>query len=320
VFALSAWQRGRIAVVIDPEEATPNCSWTAAGLMNPISGPRLALGEDEESFWTAARAFYRHWEAEFGARCLEERPIFRLFTDAEQAAQWAKRTNDPRYAPWYEPLPVEWDPSRYRCAPGGGFVTKRCGRLDVAGFLDAARQWLRDRGAYRQGRVDPDQGAVWCLGFRSREQGPFQNVPVRPARGTIFTIRAPDLRETQIVHAGKWLVPIGEDLYRTGSTYEWEPLDVRPSEQGRAELTRFLNGFLRCDWELVQEDAGIRPMANRGRPFLGRHPDRPEQILFNGLGSRGSLLAPFYAGHLLDHLERDTPLDPRVDAGRFLLA
>jgi len=317
IFALLAAKRGRTVQVVDPEEPV-TCSRVAAGLMNPISGPRLSLGEQEEAFWFAARDFYREWETVLGVRFFEERPILRLFTDAEQAERWKKREADPRYAPWYEALPPEWE----RRAVFGGFATKRCGRLDAVAFLDAAREWLRGRGAFRTGRVD--EGAargttVWCLGHESRVQGPFREVPVRPARGTILTIRAPAFREPEIVHAGKWLVPFGDDLYRVGSTYEWEPGDALPSPESRAELSAFLDGFLPGPWELVQEDAGIRPMANRGRPFLARHPHRPGDVLFNGLGSRGSLLAPWFAARLLDHLEDGAALDPEVDAGRFLL-
>ena len=315
VFALSAIQRGLRVRVVDPEE--PNtCSRVAAGLMNPLSGPRLNLGPLEEAYWEQARAFYQHWEPILGVRCFEERPILRLLTQEDDARQWSKRASDPRYAPWHAPLPADWDASRYHNSLGG-FTTLRCGRLDTVRFLDAARDWLRACGSYRPGLVPPEEPAVWCLGFRSREHGPFQSVPLRPARGTIFTIQAPELREDHLVHAGKWLVPIGGDRYRVGSTYEWDPQDAQPSAAARDALTAFLNEWLPCPWTLVREDAGIRPMANRGQPFLGRHPTAPGQILFNGLGSRGSLIAPYFAARLLDLLECGTPLDPQVDVRRF---
>ena len=315
VFALSAIQRGLRVQVVDPEEPA-SCSRVAAGLMNPLSGPRLNLGPLEEAYWEQARAFYQHWEPILGVRCFEERPILRLLTQEDDARQWSKRASDPRYAPWHAPLPADWDASRYHNSLGG-FTTLRCGRLDTVRFLDAAREWLRACGSYRPGLVPPEEPAVWCLGFRSREHGPFQSVPLRPARGTIFTIQAPELREDHLVHAGKWLVPIGGDRYRVGSTYEWDPQDAQPSAAARDALTTFLNEWLPCPWALLREVAGIRPMANRGQPFLGRHPTARGQILFNGLGSRGSLIAPYFASRLLDLLECGTPLDPQVDVRRF---
>ncbi len=312
VFALTAMQRGRSVLVVDPEHAS-TCSRVAAGLMNPLSGPRLALGENEETLWNTARDFYRRWEEILGARFFEERPILRLLTDAEQAERWRKRLADPRYSGWHEPLPPEW---QHR-APFGGFTTKRCGRLDTGAFLEAARAWLHTHGAFRSGKVDPGSPAVWCLGHESRLWGPFQSVPIRPARGTILTIRAPGFDETRVIHAGKWIVPLGAGIFRVGSTYEWDPADASPSPEAREELSDFLSGFLASPWELLQEDAAIRPMANRGLPFTGRHPKDPRHILFNGLGSRGSLLAPWHAERLLCHMEEGTPLPRATDVARL---
>ena len=43
----------------------------------------------------------------------------------------------------------------------------------------------------------------------------------------------------------------------------------------------------------------------------------PHEAIFNGLGSRGVLLAPWCAQHLTDHLFKGVPLDPEVDLERF---
>lgn len=314
VFALSAIERGLTVQVVDPEE-TITCSRIAAGLMNPLSGPRLALGENEEALWFTARAFYRRWEETLGVSFFKERPILRLFTDPAQASAWTKRLRDPRYDPWHEPLPEEWE----RCAPFGGFTTKRCGRLDPVAFLDATRAWLQGRGAYRRGSIDAEDGAaiVWCIGHFARGHGPFQEIPLRPARGSILTLRAPGFREERILHAGKWLLPLGQGVFRAGSSYEWDPADSLPSRRAREEIAAFASQWIGPDWTLLQEEAAIRPMARQGRPILGPHPRDPRQILFNGLGSRGAMLAPWHAGRLLDHLAEGTAPTGELDLARF---
>ncbi len=310
VFALTAIARGRTVEVVDPQEAT-TCSRVAAGLMNPISGPRLALGEDEEVLWSSALDFYRRWEKTLGVSFFEERPILRLFTDQAQADRWNQRLRDPRYDPWHEPLPPDWEDR----APFGGFTTRRCGRLHCVPFLDATRAWLRNLGAFRQDRIETGAQTplVWCLGHHARHCGPFAHVPIRPARGTILTIHAPRFHETRIIHAGKWILPQRDDLYRVGSTYEWEASDASPSPQAREELTAFIDTWIDSPWDLIREEAAIRPMARQGRPILGPHPTAPHQILFNGLGSRGSLLAPWHANRLLDHLEKGSLAVPEFD-------
>jgi glycine/D-amino acid oxidase-like deaminating enzyme len=188
VFALSAIQRGLRVRVIDPEEPT-SCSRVAAGLMNPLSGPRLNLGPLEEAYWEHARSFYRHWEPILGVRCLEERPILRLLTHEDDARQWSKRASDPRYAPWHAPLPADWDASRYHNSLGG-FTTLRCGRLDTVRFLDAARDWLRQHGSYERkqpigGRLGEGAGADFIpavLQSSSNAEFPLERVQENSSR------------------------------------------------------------------------------------------------------------------------------------------
>ena len=43
----------------------------------------------------------------------------------------------------------------------------------------------------------------------------------------------------------------------------------------------------------------------------------PEIAIFNGLGSKGSLMAPLLARELADHLEEGKPLHPEADIDRF---
>jgi glycine/D-amino acid oxidase-like deaminating enzyme len=62
--------------------------------------------------------------------------------------------------------------------------------------------------------------------------------------------------------------------------------------------------------EIVDHQAGVRPASRDRRPILG-------QNILNGLGSRGVLLAPWCATHLVDHLLAGRPIDPEVNASRF---
>jgi len=319
VYALTAIGRGREVLVRDAEPAEPTCSRVAAGLMNPIGGPRLVLGEDDEACWEDAVRFYRTWEARLGGTFFEERPIVRLFDSPEQAAWWqSRRVPDARYQGWHGPLPESFDPGRFRWFHGGMLVT-RAGRLDTAAFLDLAREWLRERGSYEKaeagiGPMPEARHTVWCLGHASLETGPFRAVPIRRAGGTILTVRIPGWRLPWTVHAGKWILPVGDEVVRVGSTYEWEgPDPVAPRQ-----LEAFLEEFVGPGGETLRVERGIRPVANRGRPILGRHPAAPDQICFNALGSRGAMLAPWHAARLVEHVESGLPLPPACDVRRWI--
>jgi hypothetical protein len=53
--------------------------------------------------------------------------------------------------------------------------------------------------------------------------------------------------------------------------------------------------------------------------LLGFHPRFPRLAIFNGLGTKGASLAPFWAHHFSRVLSAGVPLDPEVDIGRFNL-
>ena len=71
-------------------------------------------------------------------------------------------------------------------------------------------------------------------------------------------------------------------------------------------------------WSLTAHHAAVRPIVHGRKPVLGRHPDHPSLAVFNGLGSKGALHAPWCAAQLAGHLLDGCPLDPELDlAVRF---
>jgi glycine/D-amino acid oxidase-like deaminating enzyme len=52
-------------------------------------------------------------------------------------------------------------------------------------------------------------------------------------------------------------------------------------------------------------------------PAIGRHPENASLGIFNGLGSKGALLAPWLAGEWVAHLRTGRPIDPAVAVARF---
>jgi glycine/D-amino acid oxidase-like deaminating enzyme len=69
---------------------------------------------------------------------------------------------------------------------------------------------------------------------------------------------------------------------------------------------------------VVDHQAGVRPVIDAGYPALGRHPAYPQLAYFNGLGSKGSLLAPFFADQLVACLLGEREPDPEVNVMRHL--
>ena len=63
--------------------------------------------------------------------------------------------------------------------------------------------------------------------------------------------------------------------------------------------------------------AGIRPTMLDRRPVLGRHPEYPSLYVYNGLGTKGYMLAPLLSKEMADFILTETAVDKEVSLGRF---
>lgn len=336
-----AWtlcRRGRSVVVLDRETAT-TASRIAAGLVTPVTGRRLARSGHWDKLYPIAERFYRDVEDATGSVLWHATGALRLFADADERAEFRRRTRpDAPPAVWIGDLarPTEAIPPAFE-APHGGFVMPAAARLDVPRYLDVSRQWLGQRDAYRRADLDwhrdlelsPDRvrlprlgltaaGLIACRGFTIDPDPWFGGVRFIPAHGEVLTVHIPDLEEQRTIHRGVWLAAIGHQTYRCGATYSWERLDGVPSPAGRAELETRLRAFLRLPFRVVGHQAAVRPVIDAGTPSLGRHPRYPQLAFFNGLGSKGVLLAPYYASVLADCLLAGHDPEPGVNVHRYL--
>ena len=79
-----------------------------------------------------------------------------------------------------------------------------------------------------------------------------------------------------------------------------------------------LSAILNTPFEVVEHKAAIRPTVKDRRPFIGFHPEYSSIGIFNGMGTKGISLAPFFANHFTEHLLHQKPLMKEVDIKRFL--
>lgn len=330
-----AWQlrrRGLRVLVID-REVDDGASQIAAGLITPVTGKRLAKSWRWDELHPAAVAFYRSLEDETGTAFFHERPSLRLFADEAERDEYHRRA-DGINAGLVRHMP---DVPAHFNAPLGGFEMLHAARLDVPRYLEVSREQFRKHDSYLVADVDlakdvelvtdcvrlprlgvEARGLVVCRGFTPGSDPWFGNIRFNAAKGEILTLRIPGLTEDRVIHRGIWLAPAGGDLFRCGSTYTWDDLNCVPTAVGRAEIEAKLRTFLRVPFEVIDHRAAVRPVIDAGYPVLGRHPAFQQIAYFNGLGSKGSLLAPFFANQLAGCLIDEREPEPDLDVRRFL--
>jgi glycine/D-amino acid oxidase-like deaminating enzyme len=133
----------------------------------------------------------------------------------------------------------------------------------------------------------------------------------------LFIIKSPELNLDVIVNSSVFILPLGDNLFKVGATYNWVDKDSIPTEAGKNELISKLKEILNCDFEIVSHLAGVRPTVKDRKPLIGTHPIHSRIHILNGLGTRGVLLGSAMAIALFEFIEYGIPLDSSIDIKRF---
>lgn len=326
--------RGVRVLVVDDGHRSSSTRM-AAGLLNPVSGLRFTRLRQAECLIPEAlrtyRALEQRWEAEF----YHAMPQLRIFRSEQQRADWFKRLRIPAYGGYLQaPLAPEEIPANLH-APHGAGLQLQTGYLDTAAFLDAGRRWLLQEDALFEGIFDwaalqlGAQDARWgeltarwvigCEGYRGEDCPWFGWLPFRPCKGQILTLETSDPLPEWILNRGTWLLPVRAGRARIGATYEREDIDSGPTMAARDHLLREARELFqgRVRWELHSESVGVRPGTRDRMPLVGLHPRYPQLGMFNGFGSKGVIMAPYYARCLTATLLDGVALPGEVSLQRW---
>jgi glycine/D-amino acid oxidase-like deaminating enzyme len=334
---LLAWKlmrRGRSLLMVDNNHRTA-ASRTAAGLINPVTGMRLVKTLRVEECLPSAKESYQALEQLLKRELWFEIPMLRLIRNPKERQAWDKRCGDPAYKPFLrESLEAGQCPPGV-IAPEGGFVQRHTGYMDTCALMDGFRDHLREINSYRESEFDwgelqvTETGVIWrdisaeriifCEGYQGMHNPWFKWLPFQPAKGEILSVEIQEELPRYIINAGRWLMPRGGHTYRLGATYDREQLDEEPTVSGRQTLLAALEELFVKPPEagVAAHQAGVRPNTLDKQPFVGRHPQQPRMGIFNGFGSKGSLLMPWYAERFVDHLLDGHPIPEESDIRRY---
>ena len=112
-------------------------------------------------------------------------------------------------------------------------------------------------------------------------------------------------------------MPLGNNYYKVGATFNHSNKTSIPSTEGREELVEKLKKVISTPYKIVEQTAGIRPAVKDRRPLVGVHEKYSQLVVLNGLGTRGVMIAPTVAKNLFNHLENYEKLDSEIDITRF---
>ncbi len=311
-----AWQlhfQGVPFVLIDRNDPAAS-SPIAAGLITPVTGQRMAISWRFDSLWPVAKAFYQRIEVERNVSLLRITPAVRIFKSDLERLAFEQRHE--MLSPYLTTIDPPLDSSL--AAPFGSFAMAPSAILDVPALLALTRRSFPFIHSADNPLTEfPDAMIVHCLGYAGRNDPHFPGIVFNPTKGEILTLEIPGLLESRTIHAHCWLARMADGTYRAGSTNVRDDLTAKTTASGRDLIESNLQKTLNLPYRVVDHRAAVRPIIRESRPVLGFHPQNPRLACFNGLGAKGSLIAPFYAGQLAAAIAGNGAIDADVDVARM---
>jgi glycine oxidase len=309
-----------------------NSTTVAGGLYNPVVLKRFSEVWRAQEQLDLLDGFYGKLEKKLQTTFNFALPVYRRFYSVEEQNNWFLASDKPGLSSFLSTslITAKFDGI---ASPFGFGKVNFSGYVDTHLLLTKYHEYLRSNNllletpflyknvVFYDDHVDygglKARHVVFAEGFGLHQNPFFNRLPLDGTKGELLLIKAPKLRLDVIVNTSIFILPLGNDLFKVGATYSWEDKTLATTENGKNELLEKLNEILQCDFEVVNQLAGIRPTVKDRRPLIGRHPKMKNCYVLNGLGTRGVMLGPYLAQHLYQFIENGTPLDPEADITRF---
>ncbi|MCA0348741.1 MAG: FAD-binding oxidoreductase [Bacteroidetes bacterium] len=330
-FAETLLQNNKSFIVFDDE--SQNSSKIAGGLYNPVILKRFSEVWNAKEQLAIADVFYKNIEKKIATQVDFKTPIYRKFFSIEEQNNWFSASDKPNLLPFLSTNLVHKvfkgidSPFGYGEVLHSGFVDTAILINKYHGYLEQKSFLVKERFDYSQLQQSDNHiqykdfkasHIVFAEGFGMHSNPFFKYLPLDGTKGELFIIKAPDLDLDVIVNTSVFILPLGNDLFKVGATYNWKDKTVFPTEEGKKELVERIKEILSCEFQIIQHFAGVRPTVNDRRPLLGSHPKHKNLFILNGLGTRGVMLAPAMAIELYNHIEKNKPLDKTIDINRYV--
>jgi len=309
-------------------------SMVAAGLVNPITGRNFVKSWRIDELIPFAVETYQKLEKQLEQTFFEAKPVAMLFNSIKTENDWLVRSSSPDienyvtkdfvldfYTPFLEDIQ-------------NGVEFQQSGRVQLKSLIEAYQQWwqqeqtyLEERFEYKELEVNKNgvrykelqaRRLIFAEGYQATQNPYFNYLPFGPAKGDILIVRIPNYPAAdKLVKHGVFIIHLKEDIYWIGSTYNRDYKTIDPMPKAKASMEERLRRVLKLPFEVLEHQTAVRPTVRDRRPFIGQHPQFESLYLFNGMGAKGSYLAPFFADQFVNYLEKGAALDKEVNIVRY---
>ena len=322
--------KGKRVLVIDANEV--KASVVAAGLYNPVILKRFSMAWNADIQLEYAKQFYNSLEAKLGANFNEPMEVLRRFNSVKEQNSWFAKLDNPG-------LNKYMSNSLYTGIVNSILSPFDYGKLEATGriliknlidsyslFLKSKNSFLEEAFYYSLLKINNDgveykgykaQHIIFCEGYKLKDNPFFNDLPLIGNKGCYIIIECEDLQLTQALKAHFFLIPLAANQYKFGATYENHFKDVDHDSAAKTQLVEELEKLISIPYTLISQQTGVRPTVIDRRPLVGQHSQHRKLFVCNGMGTRGVIIAPTSAKHLVNFIINNEAIPTEIDITRF---
>lgn len=322
-------RHGHSFVVFDTAEGSATA--IAGGTINPVMLKRFTPVWKAAEFFSEALSFYNELSEKLAVSFVDVMPIHRILNDVLEQNNWLLASDTKKLSPFISSEIFTAENPSVVMPFGYGSVLHSF-KLNLEMMLRACRQYLLKKNCLISEKFDhaklivgkkdiqyesfKAKQIVFAEGTAAMHNPYFSLDCLIPKKGEYIIFKAPQLRLECILKGAFFIIPLGDDLYKAGATFAHGDTSYTATGSGKEQLVAAVKKMISCPFEVVDQLVGMRPTVKDRRPLLGCISES-KPIFFNGLGTRGLLMAPLLAKLLYDYSENNIPLCEEININRF---
>ena len=319
--------------IVISDSKIPSASAVSAGMINPLVFKRITLSWQADKLIPFAYKFYKTFEDEFNCKIYTPRKIAKVISSEEEYNWWLQRINTQNLKPYIDDFidgkALQGVNNVYKFAIINNAAHVNINKIIPSYFSYANNEDLLIKEEFEYSHINFTSNGVsyknitakkivFCEGAHIVNNPYFNFIPFYLTRGDLIKVNIPELSTEYIVNKNKFILPI-DNSYLFGSTYipSIKPIANFVNDHYNT-LKQSLSELLNVPYEITEHTYGVRPTIKDRRPVLGHHPMHKQLYVFNGLGTKGAMLAPYFA-HMAKELltKSNSVADEALSINRF---
>lgn len=300
----------------------------AGGIINPVVVKRMKPAWQVEDYLPYAEKFYNHLNKLYNEEIYQNKTLNVFIHDVQQENNWYQANDKLRLKPFISSEVYKNTDQNINIDKLGKVKAASVNLTSLFQCLkhDYKNRWLEHTFKHPELEISDNlisyhektyKHVIFCEGSGITKNPYFNDLGIYGNKGDYLIIKSKELNLKDIYKAKYFLIPLGNDLYKVGATYQRQPLDHQPSEIAKAQIAKAITKMINVPYKIVDQVCGIRPTTKDRRPVVGTHQTHKNLHVLNGFGSRGVMISPKLGKSLIDHVLNNEPLDSEISIRRF---